>query len=182
LTAQEDSPPTLYTDNSTSSQNDPISRIARHNVTTKVRVESIKLFEVSSFSALVERPRTNFPLLPPFVQIPFLGDFVSLPLPGAKVYFRSTAIVSAIIVPTAADLAYGMEFTADRAVVGEGATRQFRRIASLFQLPWQQQRLYQYNQARTNCFATRSQSAITTTYTGPSCGARLTFDSLPPDR
>jgi len=181
LWAQEDSPPTLYKDGGTSPQNDPISRVARHNVFTRVRVESVKLFEVSSFSALVQRSRTKFPLIPPFVQIPVINDLIGLPLPGAKVYYRSTAIVSAIIVPTAADLALGMEYASDRAATGEGRSLSFRRIASIYQLPWQQQKLYQYNQARAACFATFPQSAIGITNNGPSCKG-LTFDKLAPDR
>lgn len=181
LWAQEDSPPTLYKDGGTSPQNDPISRVARHNVFTRVRVESVKLFEVSSFSALVQRPRTKFPLVPPFVQIPVINDLIGLPLPGAKVYYRSTAIVSAIIVATAADLAFGMEYASDRAATGEGRSLSFRRITSIDQLPWQQQKLYQYNQARADCFATFPQSAGGMTNNGPGCKG-LTFDKLAPDR
>jgi hypothetical protein len=37
-------------------------------------------------------------------------------LPAAKEYHNSTAIVSAIVVPTAADLAYGLTFQSDRVV------------------------------------------------------------------
>ena len=115
------------------------------------------------------------------MQIPVINDLIGLPLPGAKVYYRSTAIVSAIIVPTAADLALGMEYASDRAATGEGRSLSFRRIASIYQLPWQQQKLYQYNQARAACFATFPQSAIGITNNGPSCKG-LTFDKLAPDR
>jgi len=136
LWAQEDSPPTLYSSGSaTSSGNDALSRVARHNVFTRVRVESVKLFDVSSFSALIQRPRTKFPLVPPFVEIPILGTFAGLPLPAAKEYHRSTAIVSVVIVPTAADLAYGVEFEADRATISGGPGRvQLRRIDNPEQL------------------------------------------------
>jgi hypothetical protein len=105
LWAQEDSPPTLYKDGGTSPANDALSRVARHNVFTRVRVESLKMFEVSSFTALVQRPRNKVPILPiPLVEIPLITDLIGLPLPGAKVYHRSTAIVSALIVPTAQTL------------------------------------------------------------------------------
>lgn len=170
LWAQEDSPPTLYKDGGTGPQNDPISRVARHNVFTRVRVESVKLFEVSSFSALVQRPRAKLPLLPiPFVEIPLITEFAGLPLPGAKVYHRSTAIISAIVVPTAADLGYGIEFAADRAVVGEGSRLSFMKIRSLHNLPWQQN-VYRFNEAQANCFAANG-----------TCGG-LTFVELAPDR
>jgi hypothetical protein len=112
LTNQESADPTLF--KSGKSSEDNLSRVAKHNTTTRVRVESLKLFEVSSFSAMLQRPRTRFPILPPFFEVPYFGSFLGIPLPGAKEYHRSTAVVSAVIVPTAADLAYGIDFTADR--------------------------------------------------------------------
>jgi hypothetical protein len=112
LTAEEAGSPTLYT--SGKSSDDTLSRVATHDTTTKVRVESLKLFEVSAFSAMLQRPRSKFPLLPPFLEVPYFGSFISFPIPGARIYHRSSAIVSAVIVPTAADLAYGIDFTDDR--------------------------------------------------------------------
>ena len=91
--------------------NDPAfntSRVANYDTSTRVRVDSIKLFEVSSFSAIVERSRSRFPLLPPFVEIPYIGTFAGIPLGSAKEFHSSTAIVSAYVVPTAADIAYGL--------------------------------------------------------------------------
>jgi hypothetical protein len=88
--------------------------VARHDTNTRVRVESLKLFDVSAFSAMLQRPRSKFPILPPFFEVPYFGSFIGWPLSGARVYHRSTAIVSAIIVPTATDLAFGIEFGTDR--------------------------------------------------------------------
>jgi hypothetical protein len=112
LTAQEVANPTRFT--SDKSAEDALSRIAKHDVSTRVRVESLKLFEVSAFSAMLQRPRSKFPIVPPFFEVPYFGSFIGWPLNGAKVYHRSTAIVSAVIVPTAADLAFGIDFGADR--------------------------------------------------------------------
>jgi hypothetical protein len=112
LTADESSNPTLF--KADKQTEDTISRVAKHDTNTRVRVESLKLFDVSSFSAMLQRPRSKFPIVPPFFEVPYFGSFVGLPLPGAKVYHRSTAIVSAIIVPTAADLAFGIEFSNGR--------------------------------------------------------------------
>ncbi len=101
--------------------NDPAfntSRVASHDTTTRVRVDSIKLFEVSSFSAIVERSRSRFPLLPPFVEIPYIGTFAGIPLGAAKEFHSSTAIISAYVVPTAADIAYGLRFVSDLIVDG----------------------------------------------------------------
>jgi hypothetical protein len=100
-------------------QNDPsvnTSRVARHDTTTRVRVDSVKLFEISSLTGIVERSRSRFPLVPPFVEIPYIGTFVGIPLPAAKEYHSSTAILSAYVIPTAADIAYGLRFVPDLVV------------------------------------------------------------------
>jgi hypothetical protein len=102
-------------------QNDPsvnTSRVARHETTTRVRVDSVKLFEISSLTGIVERSRSRFPLLPPFVEIPYIGTIVGIPLPAAKEYHASTAILSAYVVPTATDIAYGLRFAYDLVVDG----------------------------------------------------------------
>jgi hypothetical protein len=119
LTVADDSSPSLYSSGTgaAAGNNDLLSHVATHNVTSRVRVESIKLFDISSFSAMVQRPRSKFPLLPPFVEIPFVGTLFGVPLPVAREYHRSTAIVSAIIVPTAADLAYGIVFSPDQGAI-----------------------------------------------------------------
>lgn len=99
--------------------NDPTantSRVANHDTTTRVRVDSIKLFEVSSFSAVVARSHSRFPLLPPFVEIPYIGTFAGIPLGAAKEFHSSTAIISAYVVPTASDIAFGIRFSPDLVV------------------------------------------------------------------
>jgi len=58
-------------------------------------------------------------LLPPFVELPYIGTLVGVPLPAAQQYQSSTAVLSAVVVPTATDLAYGIRFLADR-IVEEG--------------------------------------------------------------
>jgi len=63
------------------------------------------------------RSRKSIPILLPFVEIPYIGSFVSFPAAGAKEYHRSTAVMSAVVVPTAADLANGLEFSADRVLM-----------------------------------------------------------------
>jgi hypothetical protein len=116
LNADESASPTLFKADKQSE--DTLSRVAKHDTNTRVRVESLRLFDVSAFSALLQRPRSKFPIVPPFFEVPYFGSFIGLPLPGARVYHRSTAIVSAIIVPTAADLAFGIEFSSDRVCSG----------------------------------------------------------------
>jgi hypothetical protein len=157
LTNQETANPTLYKGGKTS--DDDLSRVGKHNTTTKVRVESLKLFEVSSLSAKLQRPRSGFPLLPPFFEVPYFGSFLSWPLKGATEYHRSTAVVSAVIVPTAADLAYGIDFGADR-VCGEAdpdygtQCHAAKSLDDFHGLP-----LRNYHKAMVQCFATGGRSA-----------------------
>jgi len=110
-------PPTFMTGGTTNAGIN-FSRVANHDVQTRVRVESVKLFEVSSFSAIVESSRSRFPLLPPFVEIPYIGTFAGIPIGPAKEFHASSAIISAYVVPTAADIAYGLRFLPDLIVDG----------------------------------------------------------------
>ncbi len=172
LWAQEDSAPTIYS--SSGSESDFQSRVARHNVATRVRVESLKLFDVSSFSAMVQRPRAKLPIVPPLIEIPLIGSLLSVPLPAAKVYHASSAIVSAIIVPTAADLAYGLVFRSDRAVFPEekrftGLNYSLRRLTSRRQFP-PTAPIFAFHDAMVQCLAS-----------GSKCG-EVSFDGLPPER
>jgi hypothetical protein len=91
---------------------DNLSRVATHNTNTKVRVDSTKLFEVSSFAAALVHGR-SIPLIPPGVDLPYIGSIARLRLKPGTIYHRSFAIVSAVIVPTAADLANMIEFNED---------------------------------------------------------------------
>jgi len=109
--SESDKPSLLNTTKGTASEEN-LNRVAKHNITTKVRVDSQKVFEISSFeSALVHGK--SVPLLPPFVDLPYIGNLARLRLPPGTVYHQSFAIVSAVIVPTAADLANTIEFRSD---------------------------------------------------------------------
>jgi hypothetical protein len=158
LTAQEAGNPTRFT--SDKSAEDTLSRVAKHDVSTRVRVESLKLFEISAFSAMLQRPRSKFPVVPPFFEVPYFGSFIGWPLPGAKVYHRSTAIVSAVIVPTATDLAFGIDFGADRLCDEDGCHRA-NSPKDFGHLP-----LRSFHKAMVECFAT----AGSTPYTGLQTG------------
>lgn len=110
--AEADKPSMLNTVGAGSAAEDNLSRVAKHTTNTKVRVDSTKLFEVSSFAAALVRGR-SIPLIPPGVDLPYIGSIARLRLPPGTVYHRSFAIVSAVIVPTAADLANVIEFSED---------------------------------------------------------------------
>ncbi len=110
---EADKPPTMLgTGGSGTPPEDNLSRVATHNTSTKVRVDSTKLFEVSSFAAALVHGR-SIPLIPPGVDLPYIGSIARLRLKPGTVYHRSFAIVSAVIVPTAADIANMLEFSED---------------------------------------------------------------------
>ena len=168
LNADESAGGPLYTGPGATDPGANTSRVASHETTTRVRVDSIKLFQVSSFSAIVERSRSRFPLLPPFVEIPYIGTFAGIPLGPAKEFHSSSAIISAYVVPTAADIAYGLRFESDLVVDGlnsgtcalfNGAAGPdvahpciFRKMLSLRDIGAVS--LNQFNRNLTRCFAT----------------------------
>jgi hypothetical protein len=93
------------------------------------------------------------------------------------VYHASSAIVSALIVPTAADLAYGLQFRADRAVFRED--KQFshldfslRALTSQRQLP-ETDPIYAFHKAMVKCLAAKTKDG--------ECSP-IKFSLLPPER
>ncbi len=116
LNADDVASPTYYAPSQSSAANADVSRVATHDTTTTVRVDSLKLFDISSFSAALQRSRPRFPVIPPFVELPYIGTLAGVPLPAVKEYHTSTAVLSAIVVPTATDIAYGLTFVMDRMV------------------------------------------------------------------
>jgi hypothetical protein len=170
LSADESAAPT-YTSGGTVGATVNTSRVANHDTATRVRVNSVKLFEVSSFTAIVERSRSRFPLLPPFVEIPYIGTFAGIPLGAAKEFHSSTAILSAYVVPTASDIAYGLRYVSDLLVDGlnsgpcsfyKGAAGPdvtnaclFRKAVSLHDL---KQPVSNFNKVMTHCLATDTSS------------------------
>ena len=120
LNADDSGTPSRYT--GTTSQNLNLSRVATHDTTTHVRVDSLQLFEVSAVSAHLTLSKPPFPLILPGVELPYVGSLVGWPRKPAEEYHSSIAIMSAIVVPTAADLANGLEFVYDRLILGPKGT------------------------------------------------------------
>jgi hypothetical protein len=122
MNAAETAEPTLYYAGSANGLNDNLSRVGKHETTTKVRIDSLRIFEVSSFFAQLQRSRSRFPILPvPGLEVPYIGSLVGVPRRPGTEYHASIAVLGAIVVPTAADLAYGTSFEADRIVESETA-------------------------------------------------------------
>jgi hypothetical protein len=120
LKADDSTSPPIYSSGPLKGSDPEVSRFATNEITTRVRVDSLKLFEVSSFTAVLRNSRRRLPLLPPFVELPYIGTVAGVPLPAAREYHSSTAVLSAIVVPTATDLAYGSRFIGDR-IIDEGS-------------------------------------------------------------
>jgi hypothetical protein len=184
LNADESAAPTyLDTGGGTGNASINTSRVANHDTATRVRVESVKLFEVSSFSAIVQRSKSRFPLLPPFVEIPYVGTLLGIPLSAAKEFHSSTAVLSAVVVPTAADIAYGLKFVFDLQVDGEDGPCSYVKAASgldvtkpcrfrraLSQKDLNQAPIRMFNKAMVRCLATSATAC-----------EKLTFAAVPLD-
>jgi len=97
---------------STSKTDDLNSRVSQHTVDTKVRVDSLKLFKVSTLGSTLARGRQPWELLDP-VRIPLLGPLVKVPRAPTEVYSQSMVFVDTFVVPTAADLGFGVPVNAD---------------------------------------------------------------------
>lgn len=111
-----------YSGGPPSAQQQNTSEVSNHEVSTRIRIDSLKLFELSSYSAVLQRARSKFPLVPPFVEIPYIGTLAGIPLGAAKEYHQSTAVISAMVVPTAADIGYGLRFGDDWVLYGPPGT------------------------------------------------------------
>jgi hypothetical protein len=87
-----------------SSPKDLLDRVSDHHVTTHVRVESLKLFQISSFTMTLTHPQrgTLVPVIgwgweAIFGTIPYVGNLFRLPPYSATVDNRSLAVVRAVV-------------------------------------------------------------------------------------
>jgi len=197
LNADDAANPPVYVGGQQSGAAANISRVANHDTSTRVRVDSMKLFEVSSFSAVLQRSRSRIPLVPPLVEIPYIGTIAGIPVPPATEYHQSTALLSAVVVPTAADIAYGLQFQFDETAEGSGKTCsllrsakeddrcRLRRLISLTDFG-ERNSVNLYNREIVHCFATDMRSAYSSingfTAASANACANLSFDSLPDGR
>ncbi|MGC2657340.1 MAG: hypothetical protein WA324_05140 [Bryobacteraceae bacterium] len=165
LNAADTAPPNYYSGPHAGNAAD-LSHVAQHSTSTRIRVDSVKMFEVSSFSAVVQRAHSRVPLLPPLVEIPYIGTLIGVPLPPASEYHSSTALLTALSIPTAADLTAGMTFRTDEVVDGDdnapcvwpgdpvkkGSPCRLRRAISLKDL--NDEPISEFHRAMIQCLAT----------------------------
>ncbi|HVN04820.1 MAG TPA: hypothetical protein VMT86_10405 [Bryobacteraceae bacterium] len=194
LNADDSASPPIYAGGQQNGAAANTSRVANHDTSTRVRVDSMKLFEVSSFAAVLQRSRSRIPLVPPLVEIPYIGTLVGIPVPPAKEYHQSTALLSALVVPTAADIAYGLQFQFDQTAEGpkeictllKGASGddrcRLRRLVSFTDFG-ERNPVDLYNRAMVHCLATDMRAVYSSingfTPAGASACANLSFDTLP---
>jgi hypothetical protein len=146
--------------NTTSTTQDLLDRVASHVVTDTVRVQSLKLFDLSTLSMEITHSQTStcVPLadeggwrfLSYFAAVPFSvpcavwrSTFGSMPVAGRlfewprspiTVDNRSVAIIRAVVVPTAMDLGEALDFESDR--VKDPVTNVTESLWSVGQLGW----------------------------------------------
>jgi hypothetical protein len=82
----------------------PLSRVAKHDVTTTVYAKSLDLFSLSSFALQVSAPRPDL-AVPILSQIPLLGRMFRFPRGPQTVHHESLMLVSSTIVPTPTEVA-----------------------------------------------------------------------------
>jgi hypothetical protein len=117
----DDGDPTTV--NQSSSKTDMLDRVSEHKVTDHVRVESLKLFQISTFEMqLTHKSPPKCWAYSPFCvawkavfgSVPMLDNLFEItPRPQTKDN-TSIAVVRAIVVPTAIDLALTVRFELDR--------------------------------------------------------------------
>jgi hypothetical protein len=100
--------------NSVTAQSDDLaSRVSDHKVTTRVRVDSLKLFNLSTMASVLARGKSPWRPIDPWLEIPVLAAVVRVPRKPAITYHRSFILINAFLVPTAADLASGIRINGD---------------------------------------------------------------------
>lgn len=100
---------------------DLANSVASYSVQTKVRVDSLKLFPVSSLSMDLTHPQSPVPVPiigwawdAVFGGVPVMKDMFAFPRGPKTIQNRSIAVVRAVIVPTAMDLGLSIPFRDDR--------------------------------------------------------------------
>ncbi len=136
---------------SSTTSDDLNSRVSQHTVDTHVRVDSLKLFKVSTLSAVLARGQAPWKPIDPLFEVPALGLLIKRPLKPKEVYTQSLVFVDAMIVPTAADLGFGVPMVDDQIQLENG---RYRELKSLEAFPdYLGYRILQYHQRVVDCLS-----------------------------
>lgn len=116
VTYNENAASTISSDTTQSQANDDLnSRVSQHQVTTLVRMDSLKFFEISTMQSVIARQKARYKLIDPIIELPLLDGLAF----GARrkpevIYNQSIIFMEASIMPTAADLGQGIAFVPDK--------------------------------------------------------------------
>jgi hypothetical protein len=89
----------------------PLSRVAQHKAKTRVYVNSLDVFGLSSLSLRTTQPRADL-AVPILGRLPLLGRMFRFPRGPNKVHHASMLLVVSTILPTGADLGATLDFEA----------------------------------------------------------------------
>ncbi len=117
----ENAASTISSDTTKSQASDDLnSRVSDQEVTTLVRMDSLKFFEISTMQSVIARQRERYKLVDPVVELPILDTLAFGPRRKPEViYNQSIIFMEASIMPTAADLGQGIAFVPD--IIEKGA-------------------------------------------------------------
>lgn len=150
---KDDNPPTAVDQGTT--KTDRLDRVAEHSVTDHVRVESLRLFEVSAFTMrLTHQSQPQCWSFSPLCVawkavaggIPGLGNLLEVTPPPQVTDNQSAAVVRAIVAPTAMDLGLSVRYEVDR--IDDPGSRRARPVASLRQ---QDGRAFEFHRQFVQC-------------------------------
>jgi hypothetical protein len=106
VTYNENAAATISSDASKSQPNDDLnSRVSEHEVSTMVRMDSLKFFEISTMQSVIARQKDRWKPIDPVIELPLLdGLGYGIRRKPQVIYNQSEIFLEATIVPTAADL------------------------------------------------------------------------------
>ena len=116
VTYNENAAATISSDQTQSNATDDLnSRVSEHEVSTLVRMVSLKFFEISTMQSVIARERTPWKPFDPAFELPLLnnpGIVIARRRPEV-IYSQSIIFMEASIMPTAADLGQGLIYQSD---------------------------------------------------------------------
>jgi hypothetical protein len=112
----------------TAKTDDLNSRVSQHTVETHVRLDSMRLFKVSTLGSTLARGQGPWKPFDPYIEIPLLGDLFARPRPPKEIYTQSLVFVDAVVVPTAADLGFGVPVNYDQMELEAGRYKTLTRF------------------------------------------------------
>jgi hypothetical protein len=113
----------VYTQGASTTSDDLNSRVAAHSVNTHVRLDSLRLLELSTMSSVLARSQPPWRPFDPVIEIPGLNMIVKHPRKAKEVYTQSLVFLDAMVVPSAADLGDGVPFHSDKIVDRDSASK-----------------------------------------------------------